>query len=232
MSATQHPADERLAALAGADPEVAADAALREHVASCARCRDITQDLMRLRAALAELPDVAPPAGVRPFAVPAAEAEQRRIPVPLDVGPRRAGGFFGALRGALAPVMVAGAAIALVGAVGTTGYFDDSTLMGGAGAPAAAPDAAGGGDSQENAHPEDAGEPGSATGATPTAVAIYSTDDEPQSARSEAGGDRVVRGGRMGSSGDGLPWLALLVGGAVVAVGAFVLRGRLSGARA
>ena len=60
MQHPTHPDDERLAALAGGDPEVASDAALRAHVDSCDRCADIVRELGSLRTALAELPDLVP----------------------------------------------------------------------------------------------------------------------------------------------------------------------------
>ncbi|MGH2457176.1 MAG: hypothetical protein ACRDHD_13080, partial [Candidatus Limnocylindria bacterium] len=55
-----HPDDERLSALAANDPETAADAGLREHVVACDRCGPLVDDLMTLRSALAELPDLMP----------------------------------------------------------------------------------------------------------------------------------------------------------------------------
>ena len=54
MQHPTHPDDERLAALAGGDPEVTADGALRAHVDSCERCAEAVRELGSLRAALAE----------------------------------------------------------------------------------------------------------------------------------------------------------------------------------
>ena len=59
-----HPDDERLAALAGGDPDAAADAELSAHVDSCSRCSDFVDELATLRSALAELPS--PWAGAQP----------------------------------------------------------------------------------------------------------------------------------------------------------------------
>ena len=52
-----HPDDERLAALAGGDPEVTSDTALRAHVDTCGQCAGVVRELGSLRTALAELPD-------------------------------------------------------------------------------------------------------------------------------------------------------------------------------
>ena len=55
-----HPDDERLAALAGDDPEATGDGPLAEHLAGCERCAGLVADLRSLRAGLAELPDLRP----------------------------------------------------------------------------------------------------------------------------------------------------------------------------
>ena len=107
MLIPNHPHDERLSALASGDPEATADAALTEHVASCIRCTDTIADLQALRASLAELPDLRPH---RPL--------QLLPPVP-DV-PARADRVGGWARRFFAPMLTAGAALALVGLVGTT----------------------------------------------------------------------------------------------------------------
>jgi len=52
MEHETHPHDERLAALAGADPEATDDRSLRDHVAGCDRCRAVVDDLALLRSAL------------------------------------------------------------------------------------------------------------------------------------------------------------------------------------
>ena len=96
-----HPDDERLAALAGSDPDAAADAALSAHVDGCARCSDVVRELQLMQAALGELPDLAPP---RPL---------RLIPAVSDAQPSTS--WVGRL---FAPVLLAGSALVLVGAVG------------------------------------------------------------------------------------------------------------------
>ena len=102
-----HPDDERLAALAGDDPEARGDDALAGHVAGCARCGELVCELRLLRSALSGLPDLPPS---RPL----------QLVPPMAVAPD-AGGAFGWLRRLAAPAMAAGAGLALVGAVGFGG---------------------------------------------------------------------------------------------------------------
>ncbi len=110
MQHPDHPQDERLAALAGGDPEVASDAALRAHVDSCDRCTDLVRDLASLRTALAELPDLAPS---RPL----------QLLPPVDE-PRTAASA-GWLRRLARPAMAAGFVLVVVGAFGTSGISID-----------------------------------------------------------------------------------------------------------
>ena len=113
-----HPHDERLAALAGNDPDVAGDVALRAHVTTCDRCGGLVAELTTLRTALAELPDLAPSRRIQlvpPVAVPAASGAGRPA---------------GWLRRLWGPVMVAGAGMALIGTVGLVGA--SATSLGGA----------------------------------------------------------------------------------------------------
>jgi hypothetical protein len=103
-----HPHDERLAALAGADPDVASDTELRAHVSACTRCTGVVDELTTLRSALAELPDLVP---------------SRRLQlIPPVAEPRAARG--GWMRRLAAPVMAAGFGLVLVGAVGTSGVLN------------------------------------------------------------------------------------------------------------
>ncbi len=108
MLIPNHPHDERLSALASDDPEALADSALSEHVASCVRCTDTVAELGALRASLAELPDLPPH---RPL---------RLLPPVTDAGPSRVDRAGGWARRFFAPALTAGAAIAMVGLVGTT----------------------------------------------------------------------------------------------------------------
>jgi predicted anti-sigma-YlaC factor YlaD len=106
MLIPNHPDDERLSALASRDADALDDASLTEHVATCARCGPLVDELGALRAALADLPDVAPS---RPLSLlPPVEADNSTVD--------RLGGW---ARRFFAPVLTAGAALALVGVVGT-----------------------------------------------------------------------------------------------------------------
>ena len=71
MQHPTHPDDERLAALAGGDPEVTSDGALRAHVDSCDRCAETVRGSARC-----VLPWRA--AGPRPVTAAAASAARRR----------------------------------------------------------------------------------------------------------------------------------------------------------
>src|SRR5918992_2094130 len=126
-----HPDDERLSALAGADPQAASDAALRSHVAGCDRCATLVDELSRLPAALATLPDVAPP---RPLHL---------LPAAVEREPSLAERAAVVVRRVFAPVLATGAVVALVGAVETAGDVGlfGMPSMGGA-ARDAAPEAA------------------------------------------------------------------------------------------
>jgi anti-sigma factor RsiW len=108
MLIPNHPHDERLSALASGDAEAVADAVLSEHVASCRRCADTVGELGGLRASLAELPDLRPH---RPL---------RLVPAVEDADRSRADRVGGWARRFFAPVLTAGAALAMVGLGGTT----------------------------------------------------------------------------------------------------------------
>ncbi len=106
MQHPNHPDDERLAALAGGDPEVASDAALRAHVDTCDQCAGLVRELGSLRIALAELPDLVPS---RPM--------QLLPPVAEPLAPAR-GGWLRRLAG---PAMAAGFVLVVAGAIGSSG---------------------------------------------------------------------------------------------------------------
>ncbi len=122
MEPNHHPDDERLAAFAGGEPDVE----LRLHVRECARCRSVVDELAMLRAALAELPDLAP---ARPLQLLPPVAE----PVPSAVD--RLAGW---TRRAFMPLLAAGFGLAIVGSVGTVGSNFNFGFSAGA-APVAAP---------------------------------------------------------------------------------------------
>lgn len=111
MQTTNHPDDEFLARFADADPGAIGDSAMSGHVAACDRCSALVDDLRSLRLALAAIPDPAlkPPRPLR--LLPPVEAPR----------PTLADRVGAVIRGAFAPVLTAGAALALIGVVGTTG---------------------------------------------------------------------------------------------------------------
>jgi hypothetical protein len=120
MQHDSHPHDERLAALAGADPEATEDRSLRDHVAGCDRCRAVVHDLALLRSALAELPDLRPSRPLQLLPPVAAPVERR--------------GALGLLRRLSAPALAASAGLILVGAIGSSGILEGFSGMGAAGA--------------------------------------------------------------------------------------------------
>lgn len=105
MLNANHPDDERLSAAAAGDEDVARDPSLATHLADCARCTATVEDLRVLRTSLATLPDLAPP---RPL----------RLLPPMPDAPAE-GAAAGWIRRIFAPAMTAGAALALVGMIGT-----------------------------------------------------------------------------------------------------------------
>jgi hypothetical protein len=100
-----HPDDERLAALAGGDPDARADATLAAHTAACERCTGILAELRSVTVALATLPDLAPP---RPL----------RLLPPADA-PQQPSAWLGIMRRLTAPAMALAVVLIVVGAVGS-----------------------------------------------------------------------------------------------------------------
>ena len=107
MLIPNHPEEELLAAYADAEPEALGDARVSQHLATCERCTTLVADLRGLTAALAALPDLEPS---RPL---------RLLPPAEPARPSLADRVGGVIRGIFAPALTAGAALALVGAVGT-----------------------------------------------------------------------------------------------------------------
>lgn len=114
MLNSDHPADERLSELASGDADPATEASLTDHLAACARCADLVADLRALRSSLAELPDLRPSRPLR--LLPEVTAE--------GWSAERIAGW---ARRLFAPVLTAGAAMAMVGLVGTAAPALDPT---------------------------------------------------------------------------------------------------------
>ena len=119
MLIPNHPDDERLSALASRDDDATDDASLTSHVSACVRCTGLITELAALRLSLADLPDLRP---ARPL----------QLLPPVEDVPAASDGLVAWVRRAFAPVMTAGAALALVGVVGTAMPALDGMASGGA----------------------------------------------------------------------------------------------------
>lgn len=115
LNPNHHPDDETLAAIAAGDTDATSVAS---HLDACATCATLVTDLRTLRSSLAELPDIAPSRPLR--FVPDVPSSDR----PASWARR----VFG-------PIMAGGAALTLVGMIGTTA----PALFGLAGQAASAP---------------------------------------------------------------------------------------------
>lgn len=119
LNPTNHPDDETLAAIAAGDTDATG---VEAHLDACDTCSTVVADLRNLRTSLAELPDLVPSRPLR--FVPEAPSSDR----PASWARR----VFG-------PIMAGGAALALVGMIGTTAPALSGMAAGGdAGRPAEA----------------------------------------------------------------------------------------------
>ena len=228
MNSVAHPDQERLSALAGADADALADRGLTDHVAGCAICEREVHDLITLRAALAELPDLAPS---RPLQY-----------VPPVVAPAPQAGWRVAFRRAFAPVAVAGMVLLLVGGIGATGSLGaaDAQRMfplqfqaAGPGTQEANPDTATDGGAEAPAPAASDNQVG-AMGPTPNAEEGAGGGEDDPSTRGEetpaaAPGNDLEGAGTTVVSG----WILMAVAGLVLLVVALALRyaGRRPSAR-
>ena len=212
MLIPNHPEDERLSALASAEADAIADAALVTHVTSCDRCTALVDELGALRVFLADLPDLKPsrPLRLLPEVVDDRSPEDR-----VGGWARR---FFG-------PVLAAGAAVAMVGLVGTTAPIFDSMASGGAAPQSSAMelDAAGGDGDAPAAAASDAGTAEGAESDTGRMEAAASDEAEGQAFSAEDGNGRDLSDQQP--VGDDRPlWPMLLFAGVAVMVGAGLMR--------
>lgn len=228
MLIPNHPHDERLAALASGEPEASADAELTAHVTACIRCIGLIDELGALRAALADLPDVAPS---RPL----------RLLPSVDAAPASAADRLGGwARRFFAPVLASGAALALVGVIGTaapslgglasgqagdsdgTATFQLEAAGDAASAAPAASDAAAGGAPAAAESLRSAAEPlgdnGELSAVTPSPVAAYEAPD-----RSSAGEDDASAA-PTAIDAERSPWPMVLFAGVALMIGALALR--------
>lgn len=245
MLIPNHPNDERLSALASRETDATADATLTAHVSSCRRCTDLVNELGALRAALADLPDLAPS---RPL----------RLLPPVEAAPAGAADRLGGwARRFFAPVLASGAALALVGTIGTAAPAFGPMAQSGAAAsePAAALPMPGGADSAASA-PAAGGAPeaaasnatdefaaseapvfGAATDAsagdrsleglaTPTAseLGVQAAEQEPSDDPSTLGFEESDEASRETLTVERSPWPMVLFAGVALMIGALLLR--------
>jgi hypothetical protein len=220
-----HPDDERLAALAGGDPELESDTELRAHVSSCDMCRATVHEISMLRSAMAELPDLVP---------------SRPLQLLPPVAEPRAAGAGGWLRRLSAPIMAAGLGLVLVGVVGTSGMLDFSPTGGQAAyAPA---QSYGGEDAQEGAGgglpsaSQRVPEPGYGLGLNSNPQPSVTIRDgaapgTPASPTARDGSSKATAtpsdssaAPQAAATQSGAPWLALLLAGVALAVTGGALR--------
>lgn len=202
MLTSNHPDDERLSALAADDADAAADASLGGHVTSCARCTELVTELRSLRASLAELPDLRPSRPLR--LLPEAAAE--------PVGASAADRLGGWIRRYFSPVLAAGAAVAMVGLIGTAA----PALSGGAAGAGASPSAA----AAEQYAPADGAGGGAASAAPGESfgqINVYQQDSE----RTQAAEDLTAP---QPLPADRSPWPMVLFSGVALMIAAVLLR--------
>ena len=215
-----HPDDERLSALASHDADATADAALTAHVSSCDRCTGLVDELGLLRTALAELPDIAP---ARPL---------RLLPPAGVTEPASGDRLGGWARRFFAPVLASGAALALVGVIGTAAPALDNIATGQGGAPAplaqeeaAASEAAaapgGGGFAAEASAPanRDLGDAGASDGAE-----LFSSGEAVAAGEESPAGADQGDFGRLALEQERSPWPMVLFAGVALMIAAVVAR--------
>jgi hypothetical protein len=195
-----HPDDDRLAALAGGDPEVASDVALRAHVDACDDCAGTVRELASLRAALAELPDLVP---------------SRPLQLLPPVAEPPVAGRASWLRRLAGPAMAAGFVLVVVGAIGSSGL---SMGMGASAGAAPSQAEAAGQDSTTGEPPQAV--PGAAGPSASTAYGLSGGEGQrsqgqesnatAQPQQAEPPADRGVDAGLFASADPRLPWLVVL----------------------
>ena len=214
MFIPNHPHDERLSALASGDADAIADESLTSHVDSCARCAETVTELGALRVSLAELPDLRPSHPLR--LLPAVTDAADTAGAPAGAADRLAGW----VRRAFAPALTAGAALAMVGLVGTAA---PAAMQATGGGDAAAPDAQAeeapgaemaplstdGGRGGTNTDHAEAGEGGTVAGESVPAAQDHSREDS-----SEA----------LTGLSDRSPWPMVLFSGVALVIATLLLR--------
>ena len=208
MLTPNHPNDERLSALSARDDDAVADAPLVAHVQACDRCAALVTELGALRVSLSELPDIAP------------ERPLRLLP-PVDTlargGEDRLGGW---VRRFFTPALTAGAALAMVGLVGTAAPALDGMAGGGDSGAAFEQAAVEADDAQEDAR-DGGGAPGS-EGEPGLLSASGDPDDRRTTDDTATGEDGAPAAAELPAERS--PWPMVLFTGVAVVIGAVVLR--------
>lgn len=199
MLTPTHPDEERLSALAARDEDATADGTLTGHVDACDRCAALVVELGALRATLAELPDLSPS---RPL---------RLLPRVADPDPSAVDRVGEWVRRFFAPALAAGAALAMVGLVGTAAPALDGAAPGGeSGAlDMAAPE-------------EDAAQDGSEPQIMVASPESAAEDDA--SGGGEAATSADDSGARSALPAERSPWPMVLFTGVALVIGALLLR--------
>lgn len=210
-----HPDDEQLSALASHDTDATTDATLTTHVFSCDRCTELVSELGALRTALADLPDVQPSRPLR--LLPPVEAKASGID--------RLGGW---ARRFFAPVLAAGAAVAMVGVVGTAAPALNQADIGPQGDSAAAEEFAIPGASAAGREPttlDTAGESdgGAFTGASEPSPQVVERSEAVDEGASIFGGDGLEAPDQAVSA-ERSPWPMVLFAGVALMIAALLMR--------
>lgn len=208
MFIPNHPHDERLSALASGDADAIADESLTSHVDLCARCTETVTELGALRVSLSELPDLRPSRPLR--LLPAVTDAADTAGAPAGTADRLAGW----VRRAFAPALTAGAALAMVGLVGTA-------------APAAMQATGGGDAAAPGAQAEEA--PGAEVAPLSTDEGRAGTDTGQESdggtvAQASADYSREDSSEALTGLPDRSPWPMVLFSGVALVIAALLLR--------
>lgn len=200
-----HPDDERLSALASRDDDATVDVALASHVESCARCTDLVAELGALRMSLAELPDLRPHRALQL--------------VPPATDGSATDGASGWIRRLFAPALTAGAALAMVGLIGTAAPALDNMATG-----ARFEDAGTNLEAAPGAQADEAGRDAEVPQASDTALGasggeggIMSEESQPEAAAPLETMNRDLPAERS-------PWPMVLFTGVALMIGAALLR--------
>ncbi len=215
MLNSTHPHDERLSALASGDDDAATDAVLSSHVTTCDRCTELIDELGALRASLAALPDLEPSRPLRLLPPAAEPAQDARI-----------GAW---VRRLFAPALTAGAALAMVGLIGTASPALDGMASGGADSAEEAVTGAGGEEAAELSDRAASEAPAAAPDAAGASAAIqqFGESDGRTAEEAASAAPFVAEDNASGATelpAERSPWPMVLFTGVALMIGAALLR--------